>query len=523
MKLLIKNQAFWIISGFMFLGLVLRLYDFNSITFGYDQARDAIVSYNLWKGDLKILGPTSDISGLHHGILYWYIISPLYFLSNLNVYVVKLFLILTSLSVIPLTYIISKSIFQNKTIALFSAFITTVSFEFILYSHWLSNPALAVITICLSFLFLWKYVNGYRWGLFFTFFFWALSVHFEIFLLYELAVFAIILLIYKKIKPSDILFSLLIAGFVLSPFLLAEIKFQLTASKGILSFFTHYSQSRGQTLGEMAERAVGKATFIPYYNVLSSMGASFAIIFLLTVSGAYFSIFKKDKKIAFLLIWLLFPATLFFVGSTNIYFAFIGSAVPFCILFSYFTYNLIVSKKLYGVFAILITFILSGNIILLTQNAGKGEDLFSVQGGMVLNKEQEAIDWMYEQAHGKPFRINTITNPLFVNTTWTYLFDWYGQQKYGYMPFYWGYPQNGRVGEEISYSTNFNGSKNLLYLIIEPTDGIPDFYVKGIRQFEDSRTRVTEVKKFGNFTIEKRVIIQDLPFSMEQLNKIIKN
>lgn len=515
-----RNSTFWILAGFVFLGFILRIYSFDSITFGYDQARDAIISYNIWKGDLKILGPASDIAGLHHGILYWYIISPFYYFSNLNAFVVKLFLVIASLSVIPLVYFLARDIFKNKSISLLAAFMCAVSFELIQYSHWFANPSLAVITITLSFLFLWKYVHGARYGIYLTFFFWALSVHFEIFLLYQLAVFFIILLLYKKIKILDLLISFIISGIVLSPFLVAEIKFNFAASKGILSFFQGYSQSRGQTVGEMAERVSGKLIFLPYNNVLSSIGASYVIVFLLSAVSIY-SIVSRDKRITFLFLWFIFPTLLFFTGATNIYFAFIGSAIPLSILLSYYMHKLFIEKKVYALFYLVLLIVFTSNVALLIDSKGQGETLFSVQHGMVLSDEKSIIDWIYKEANGKPFRINTITNPLFINTTWTYLFDWYGKGTYGYMPFWWGYPQNGRIGEEIPYSTNFKGSSRFLFLIIEPHEGIPDYYINALIKVEDQRSLVVAKKQIGNIIVEKREIVHDQPFLMEDINRVI--
>ncbi len=141
---------------------------------------------------------------------------------------------------------------------------------------------------------------------------------------------------------------------------------------------------------------------------------------------------------------------------------------------------------------------------------------------MVYSTEAKIIDWIYKEANYKPFRINTITSPLFVNTTWSFLFDTYGRNTYGYMPFYWGYPQDGRFGEEIEYSSDFKNSDKHIFVIIEPSAGIPDFFVKGILEFEDTRSRVVKEEKFGDFIIQKRLITLDKPFLMEEVHEIIK-
>ncbi|MBP9815569.1 MAG: hypothetical protein KBC63_04620 [Candidatus Levybacteria bacterium] len=521
----LKNKSFWILTALVFFGLVLRLYSFSSITFGYDQARDAFIAQDIFlKGDLKILGPSSDIHGLHHGVLYWYLISPFYVIPYGGIFAVKLFVIVVGLLAIPLTYILTKKMFNNSWVALTSALLITVSYEAISYSHWLSNPSFAFVTILLSFLFLWMYVGeNFKYGLFATAFFWGLSVQFEIFLLYQAAVFFIILMLFRKVNIKDIFISFVIFILVILPLIIGEIKFGYAGALGILSFFTGYAGERGQTISEMGKRAYDKLAMIPYYNFFSSTGVSFVFMMVFLTAGTIYSVFLKDKRIIFLLLWFIFPVILFFTGSTNIYFVFIGCAIPLAMLTAFYLHELFIQKKAYLPCAILLLFILGSNTYLLYENKGKGEILFSVQKDMVYDTQTKMLDFIYEEAKGKPFRINTITNPLFINTTWSFLFDTYGRKTYGYMPFYWGYPQDGQFGEKVEYSKNFKGSEDLIFLIHEPSGGIPDFYRNGIIRFEDTRSKVVKSKIFGEFRVEKRVITADKPFLKQEIDESIKN
>ena len=54
----------------------------NSLTFGYDQARDAYISQQILKGDVKIQGPPASTPGLYHGVFYYYLLAPLYLLGG---------------------------------------------------------------------------------------------------------------------------------------------------------------------------------------------------------------------------------------------------------------------------------------------------------------------------------------------------------------------------------------------------------------------------------------------------------
>ena len=47
---------------------------------------------------------------------------------------------------------------------------------------------------------------------------------------------------------------------------------------------------------------------------------------------------------------------------------------------------------------------------------------------MLLSKQIATIDYTYKLANGKPFSINSLTSPLWINIVWTYLYKWYGEK-----------------------------------------------------------------------------------------------
>lgn len=136
---------------------------------------------------------------------------------------------------------------------------------------------------------------------------------------------------------------------------------------------------------------------------------------------------------------------------------------------------------------------------------------------MILSDELKLIDYVYKESPHKPFAINTITNPLFINTTWSYLFNWYGKSKYGRMPVWFGLNQNGFFGSKIKFSSRKLGVGDIIYLIIEPTPGIPEEYIKGYLRFENTRSIPLATKRIGNFTVQKRQLKLEKPFSLNEL------
>ena len=97
------------------IALILRfLYFPSNIYFGIDQARDAFVSQSIFKGDFKIIGPTTSVPGLFHGVLYYYIFSPVYFFSAGSPEAVSAFLRIVNALGVFLVYFIGVAIFNRR-------------------------------------------------------------------------------------------------------------------------------------------------------------------------------------------------------------------------------------------------------------------------------------------------------------------------------------------------------------------------------------------------------------------------
>ena len=53
---------------------------------------------------------------------------------------------------------------------------------------------------------------------------------------------------------------------------------------------------------------------------------------------------------------------------------------------------------------------------------------------ITLDDRKKAVDFIYTHADGKPFGLWIYTIPYFKDEPWDYVFMWYGQGKYGYLP-----------------------------------------------------------------------------------------
>src|SRR3989344_5369865 len=95
------------------IAIILRfLYFPENIYFGFDQARDGYSALEIFKGDLKIIGPTTAFEGLHHGVLYYYIIAPFYGLGNMSPEIVAALMRGLNALGIFLIFLISRILFN---------------------------------------------------------------------------------------------------------------------------------------------------------------------------------------------------------------------------------------------------------------------------------------------------------------------------------------------------------------------------------------------------------------------------
>lgn len=80
------KEHYKVLAIFM-LAVTIRIYSVgnNSVLFWYDQARDfTIVRDIVVNHDIKVQGPSASGTNdtVYHGVLYYYLISPFYLISN---------------------------------------------------------------------------------------------------------------------------------------------------------------------------------------------------------------------------------------------------------------------------------------------------------------------------------------------------------------------------------------------------------------------------------------------------------
>jgi hypothetical protein len=507
------------------LAISLRLIFFKEITFFYDQAKDALTSMEIWQGDpLKILGPQTDFKGLHHGPMYWYLISPVYFFSKGSPFQVKLFLITLNLINIFVIYKLTQSMFKKREVSLLAAFLYAISFEAIQYARWLSNPAPALVTSTISFWSLYQLTQNKKWAIIPLLISWAISIQFQIFMIYQIIIFVIIWISLKGValpKVSLKAFWIALSGFLffISTYIVSEFKFNFQGIKAFLTFF-ETQNFFGGSFTQMFTNYLDRLANLFFLNV---WGINLFLAGLMTIATLYFTYLsiKKGlftKELIFLLIWVLSPIIVNFFAGPNANYTNLGALSAVVILTSYLLISLKDKSKL--VFGVALIIIIIGNLQLVLAKNRDGEVLFTVQKQMVLSNELKTIDWIYNEAKGQPFKLNTISAPLFINSLWADLFNWYGKTKYGYMPFWWGETQVDVAGANVKFANE--SPTSLHFLIIEPGAGGDNDYTIAIKALEDTRSKTVKTEKIGNFFVEKREITTPRIFTSQDVFYFVK-
>lgn len=486
-------------------GLVLRIANtkgFNTL-FDYDQYEDLFHTRKILLGDPPIIGrAVYGNPNLHHGVFYFYYNLIPYLLFKASPVAIIAWNNIFNICAGAIIFILAKLISKNNLSALISAFIVSVSYEYIQFSGWISSAAPGLFSVPLYFLGLWAYYRGKKWGLPATAFGLGMSIQLDLLFIYLVPIFVVFFLLFRPKLPS--VKTLLVSGSILlafaSTFILTEIKLGFTG----INTLTHFSQTfddskisyldRIKMFVDKLEFAFANSLFptYPKYSVVLSFVILFAAVFFLISSRVE----KSEKKgLAFILLFLFSPAVMLIFGFHKQPWFLIGLPPAIALLFGF-----ILSKIKYRLLVFLIIGAVSlSNINAIRKNYGQGPPLFKAETSSLLSSQLSVVDYTYQMSNGEPFSINSVTYPLYHNALWEYHYHWYGDSKFGYKPDWLG-------GEQLPmyrYLTRINKGKNLIYVIIDNTQRIPSGQKNKGKEWAVVQGDVVEEKQIGGFTVLK--------------------
>lgn len=506
------KNTFKILFVIFILALFIRFAYFpENIYFGFDQARDAYESLNIYKNfDLKIIGPSTASEGLFHGPLYWYLIGPLYLLGSGNpAYPAAFLLFLNALGVFGVFYL-GKILFNEKA-AIFAALLYAASFEQTQYAMYFGNPGPAVLTTLIFYLGLALAVFKRDWrGIPVSLVGLGLSVQFEFFLIYLAVIFVLLTFSFKKrlkklVNPNKVFISILFLVLTLSSFIISELKFGFRTTKVL--FATLSVAGTQETPPRLVARSYFERLSVHIHDNVLAFGvdAEMVILVILLLASGYIVIKRKEEyeKVIFLLAWILSSSILYLFGVPNLYYINVGISAAVLLLVSYFTYK--IYQKSYIASAVLIVAIFASNLFLVARQNPKGviNDIY-VQEGMLLWREKRVIDYIYSESGGKPIVVSASTMPLNINTTWAFLFNWYGTKTYGYLPYWAGQVAQGFPGELPEWKSQ--EEDYAFFSIIEPVRGVRQAFIDKFLEEQKQYGQIVEEKIYGDLWYNQLVV-----------------
>jgi 4-amino-4-deoxy-L-arabinose transferase-like glycosyltransferase len=509
---ILKKYSKLLLFPIFIIALVIRWWYLpaKAISFAYDQGRDAFVVQELLSGHLKILGPpVSGVPGLFHGVLYYYVIAPAYLLGHGDpVAVAYWFSFISSLGVF-VVYLLAYVLTKKTLPALLSALIFAFSFEASQYANLLTNASMGVWFVPIFYigLFLWLKKKT-SWAPLIAGLGLGFSIQSEVALAYHFAPLLFWLFVFRKqiTKKEVTLFAISFLAAV-SSMILVEFRFgfkgvsgilyllskkdEIAQAKGFCDFIITFWKQTGKTFAY---------TIFPVDITLGGIAGFFFIFYFLFDSRV-----EIKKKI---LSWQLFLATYLLAhsvgllfGGSNMHHLMVGAGPGIAVLTGIFVWKYFYRNKL--VFILVMSVILGTNLAMILKENKNGQTIFPLQVDLVLSKEIQAIDYTYQKASGKPFSISTLTSPLFINTLWSYLYNWYGKGRYNYLPYWVGRDQVGSLGNNLA-----SPPKDVLehFFIMEPTFSIPEMWVGYAKGDQDSISKLVDQRSFGDIVVQERII-----------------
>ncbi|TSC86000.1 MAG: Uncharacterized protein G01um101416_764 [Microgenomates group bacterium Gr01-1014_16] len=465
------------------LALFLRVYrtqDF--LGFWYDQGRDALVIWDLLqKHKFFLIGPTTGIEGIFLGPFYYYFIAPAYLLGNGHPVYPAIWLATINVGAIFTLFLIGRRYFSPAT-GLIAATLVAISFELVKYQRWLSNPTPLPFFALLTFWSLLEIIHNspkLRYWLLL-----GLGIGLSLQLEAASAIFFIpatllTLIIYRKSSPinfKNILTALIFFGITLTP----QIVFNFRHENILLNSFSRFLVTENSFQPSLYNFYLQRLNFY-YQEFTQKFYADPQSSLLFTVSLIIFILFVRkklpSKPILASFIWWVTPLIilLFYHGNKGYVWGY------------YFT-------GIYPIFALLVSAIWvtsfkhlrwSRGIILilfsifLYQNLTQLKTYLTHPGpyGVSLTSQIQAVDWIYQNASGRPFNTDVYVPPV-ISYAYDYLFLWRG---------------GGATVPLVP----------LLYTIQEPDPGHQTLYDTWFTR-QSYYSSVEETKLFGPLIVQRR-------------------
>ncbi len=480
----------------------------HNIIFWFDQARDAIQATQLWQGNLKLMGPSASGTNdtVYHGVLYYYLISPWYGIFGGDPTWASYFLGFLGALAIPLNYWLGYAITQKKSIALALAFLFSFSAQAVVLSTLLGNPTIALVAFPLFFLSVWKlFYDGNQskkwWLVLGLSYGWLVQAAIWLFPLIFIPLISLYLLYFRQqksfqnqIQISSILIAMIATLLMTSSMILTQIKL---ANAGV---FTLQKVAEGNSGHERASMYLLTDYVFAYGKKITSVYfPSHALVALLVfvICATQFPKLELKKRQFYLLVFLS-PILISIIFPRNNDHFFFMIDLPLYLLLIESLWLIKLPKKSFQVLLLGIVFLCS-NIFELQYLKHNHLSTFDTWGSS-LKDSLALVDYTYAKAGSQPFTIDTYTEAYRYNTIWSYLYSWYGKNKYGSIPAFTGMSQAGMIHHNLLPEST--STKETHFAIVQPNVVLPQPFLDDFLSIQDRKTnRSANEFEFGTLKL----------------------
>lgn len=401
--------------------------------------RNIVVNRHLTLIGSEIGGGYAGITGIFQGPFHYYFLSIPFILFHGDPYGGIVLMLLFSLAAIVMGFYMGQKIF-GKPFGFLTALLLAISPPLISAARFVWNPHPSVFFILLAFYFIYRISREKRKNIdiFLAGFLISFTYNFEISMTIPLmlALLIYVFFIHKLANAKQYVFLFLGLTLPFVPMLLFEVKHNYLAIHGFLNYITKPHSTKGYDLINNHFDSFFLNAWDTFPHVVNIPQWFFAS--LLVIPTILYTWFEKNKQIRnFFIYFFLVILCEFFVLSflrNHIFMYYLLNLNLIYILF--FVYILFASKihKQYiitGIFSVfLIGFICYS---LYSAYVVTKHDLGDYGGTSKIKSHTDAIDYIYKDAHGKPFGLFVFTPNVFTDP-FDYTVVWYGQNTYHYIP-----------------------------------------------------------------------------------------
>jgi len=400
----------------------------HNLFFGWEQGRDFLKLQEVASGDLVFIGPKTDLEGVFHGALSYYLPLPFFVVFAGNPFMVSLAYIFVNCAAIVFLYLGVREIL-GKRVASLACVLYAVSYSLIIYSRWISNPNLVPALVILFFYSLVKSRDNNRM-LVLAAIFWSVIFHLQVVAAVALFVASVVFLFAEKgrVNRKWLFMSLVFVVLILLPYVLFDFKNQHILLEGIrrnfltggalgVDRFSFWDEMRNEVVDGIFPSAKNFALVV-FWGAL-------VIALLVTL---------KNKTSRLPLLFALSAPIIFFVaGLRPLRHFYVTLAVFLPVIVAVSAGWLWERGRVLSV--LFVGLVVVGNLIAVWQRLPESKANFIHHSQRTyLGDMLNLLDYMYEDADGGKIAYNYYTFPYWLPQAWLYLFDWYGEEKYGYQP-----------------------------------------------------------------------------------------